>query len=165
MAHSDDEAHSVRLTKVVSDCDPVTVTGCFAEDTAAVIARYRFDKNPHAEVDGLILLEQPGSHVNVKFKITDGTAHYELWGDDYIVRKPAGELEFKGPTLRYDVTGGVFGKDMACKGSTSLDEAVDDYTVNYRGGVFFYSVFGKKLPFENVYTLVNCKRGRLWNLM
>ena len=49
----DDEAHTVRLTGVVGDCDPVALTACFAPNTAAVIARYRFDRHPRAELDGL----------------------------------------------------------------------------------------------------------------
>ena len=154
----DDDAHTVRLTKVVSDCDPITVTGCFAKETAAVIAKYRFDKIPHAEVDGLIQLEKSGSQIRVKFK-SEGTAHYILWDDDYTIRRPAGDLFFKGPTLIYDVNGVLFGKDMACKGTASLEADNDDYTVNFRGGLFPYSVFGKPMPFENVRTLVNCRKG------
>ena len=154
----DDDAHTVRFEKLVSDVDPVAVVGCFAPDTAAVIARYRFDKHPHAEVDGLLALHGGGTDMRVKFR-SDGVGHYVLWGDDYTVSKPVGDLGFKGPKLAYDVSGSVFGKEMRCKGDVDLSDGANDYTVDFRAGLFPYPVFTKPLPFEKVRAMVTCRKG------
>ena len=104
----DDDAGTVRFTGVVSDLEPVAVVGCFVEQTAQVIARYRFDRIPHVELDGLIDMKRGGSDLRVKFR-SEGTAHYVLWGIDYTVGKPVGDLKFTGSKLAYNVSGGVFG--------------------------------------------------------
>lgn len=156
--HVDDAAHTVKLTKVASDVDPVALVNCFAKDTAEVIARYRFDRHPHAEVDGTIAVEGGTSNLRVKFRGL-GVAHYILWGDDYTVHKPVGDLTFNGPMLSYDISGGLFGKDMQAKGTVDLSPKANDYTVNFKAGLFPYGVFGKPLPFGNVVTKVVCKKG------
>ncbi|MCE9520043.1 MAG: AsmA-like C-terminal region-containing protein [Verrucomicrobia bacterium] len=154
----DDYAGTVKFTGLVSDLEPVAVVGCFVESTAQVIARYRFDKHPHVEMDGLIDNKRGGTNLRVKFR-SEGTAHYELWGNDYIIGKPAGDLKFTGTRLTYTVSGGAFGKDMICKGDTALGENVSDYNVDFRTGSFPYSVFAKMLPFEKVAVKVACKNG------
>jgi len=156
--HVDDHAHTVKLTKVVSEVDPVALVSCFAQDTADVIARYRFDRHPHAEVDGTVATEGGGSNVHVKFR-GPGVAHYMLWGEDYTVSRPTGDLVFNGPLLAYDITGSLFGKDMQAKGNVDLSPMANDYTVNFKAGLFPYEVFGKPLPFGNVVTKVVCKKG------
>lgn len=153
----DDEAHTVRLTGVVSDCDPVTLVNCFAPKTAEVIARYRFDKCPYAEADGLIGRDG-NSDIRVKFR-SEGTAHYVLWGEDYTVHRPVGDLIFSGPNLTYSVSGSVFGEPMECKGAADLRPEANDYTVNFRAGKFPYEIFGKPVPFNNLRTNVVCKAG------
>lgn len=153
----DDEAHTVRLTGVVSNCDPVALTNCFAPKTAEVIARYRFDKHPHTEVDGLIGRDG-NSDIRVKFR-SEGTAHYVLFGEDYTVHQPVGDLLFVGPKLTYDVTGNLFGKPMACKGSADLRQELKDYTVDLRAGRFEYEIFGEPVPFVNLNTNVVCQAG------
>ncbi|MEI6535335.1 MAG: hypothetical protein WCN98_08355, partial [Verrucomicrobiaceae bacterium] len=154
----DDDAHTVRFIGLVSDLNPVAVVGCFARPTADVIARYRFDKHPHAEVEGILFLDGPGTDMRVNFR-GEGVGHYILWGDDYTITKPAGELVFKGPKLTYDVRGGAFGKDMTCKGDVDLSDGASDYTVDLRTGSFPYLVFSKRLPFEKLRATVLCRKG------
>ena len=153
----DDEAHTVRLTGVVSDCDPVALVNCFASKTAETIARYRFDKFPHAEVDGVIGRDS-GTDIRVRFR-GEGTAHYVLWDEDYTIHRPVGDLVFSGPILTYDVSGAVFGEPMECKGTVDLRPEANDYTVAFRAGRFPYDVFGKPVPFANLRTNVICKAG------
>ncbi len=155
--HCDDSVHTVRLKNVVSDVDPVAIVGCFDKNTAEVIAHYRFDKHPHCEVSGLIS-EKGDTTMHVKFR-SEGTAHYILWGDDYTIGKPVGDLTFKGPLLTYDVTGSLFNKPMSAKGTANLGPTANDYTVSFKAGLFPYEVFGKPLPFLEMNTQVVCKRG------
>ncbi len=154
----DDNAHTVSFMGLVSDMNPVAVVGCFARPTADIIARYRFDKHPHAEVDGILHLDGPGTDLRVKFR-GEGVGHYMLWGEDYTVTKPTGDLIFKGPKLTYDVRGGAFGKDMTCKGDVVLGDDANDYTVDLRAGSFPYLVFSKHLPFQKVRATVQCRKG------
>ncbi len=154
----DADAGTVKFTGLVSDLDPVKVVGCFVESTAQVIARYRFDKHPHVELDGLIDNKSGGTNLRVKFR-SAGTAHYELWGTDYTVGKPVGDLKFTGSKLAYTVSGNAFGKDMTCKGDTELGDGASDYNVDFKTGSFPYSVFAKLLPFERVAAKVSCKKG------
>lgn len=153
----DDVAHTVRLTGVVSNCDPVALTNCFAPPTAEVIARYRFDRHPHTEVDGIIGRDG-NSDIRVKFR-SEGTAHYVLWDEDYTIHQPVGDLLFVGPKLTYDVSGSVFGKSMACKGTADLRRDAKDYTVDLRAGRFEHEAFGKAVPFANLRTNVVCQSG------
>ncbi len=154
----DDDAHTVRFIGLVSDMNPVAVVGCFARPTADVIARYRFDKHPHAEVDGILFLDGPGTDMRVNFR-GEGVGHYMLWGDDFTISKPTGELIFKGPKLTYDVRGVTLGKDMTCKGEVDLSDGANDYTVDLRAGSFPYLIFSKNLPFEKLRATVQCRKG------
>ncbi len=155
----DDHAHTVSFKGLVSDMNPVAVVGCFARPTADVIARYRFDKHPHAEVDGILFLDGPGTDLRVKLR-GEGVGHYMLWGNDYTISKPTGELSFKGPKLTYDVRGGAFGKDMTCKGDVDLSDGANDYTVDLRAGSFPYLIFSKRLPFEKLRATILCRKGQ-----
>lgn len=154
----DDDAHTVRFVGLVSDMNAVAVVGCFAPPTADVIARYRFDRHPHSEVDGILFLDNPGTDLRVKFR-GEGTAHYVLWGEDYVISKPTGDLHFKSSKLAYDVHGVTFGKDMSCKGDVDLADGANDYTVDLRAGSFPYLVFSKHLPFEKLRATVLCRKG------
>lgn len=154
----DDGAGTVRLRNVVTDFDPVAVTACFARKTAEVIARYRFDKHPHVELDGLLDLNGDDTDLRVKFR-GEGVGHYVLWGVDYTIAKPVGDLLFKGPKLDYDVSGAVFGSEMNCKGGVDLDPGTNDYNVDFRGGLFRYDVFTKPMPFERVRVKATCQKG------
>lgn len=154
----DDDAHTVQLTEVASDLEPVALVSVFAPNVSQTIAKYRFDKHPHAEVSGLIYIRNSGSDLKVKFH-SEGTAHYILWGDDYTISQPHGELTFKGPLLTYDVNGQLFSKGMTCKGTVNLAPEANDYTVVFRSASFPYRVFGKPLPFEQVSADVICKNG------
>lgn len=154
----DADAGTVKFDGLVSDLDPVAVVGCFARQTAQVIARYRFEKHPHVEMDGVIDHKSGGTNLRVKFN-SEGTGHYVLWGTDYTVGRPAGDLKFTGSKLAYTVGGAAFGKDMTCKGDADLREGAGDYNVDFKTGSFPYSAFGKMLPFEKVTVKVACKKG------
>jgi hypothetical protein len=153
----DDIKRTVTLTGVTSTVDPVALTSCFATKTAENIAKYRFDKHPHVELDGVIGVKE-GTDLHVKFR-SEGTAHYPLFGEDYVISRPAGDLKFSGPQLTYDVSGGIYGESMACKGTADLRPEANDYTVDFRADSFPYEVFGKPLPFENLRASVICKSG------
>jgi hypothetical protein len=112
-------------------------------------------------MDGLLALDDAKgvtTDLRVKFRGA-GVGHYILWGDDYTISKPAGDLKFTGPKLGYNISGIVFGKDMSCKGDVDLSEGANDYTVEFRGGSFPYPVFSKPLPFEKVRADVTCRKG------
>jgi hypothetical protein len=154
----DDSVRQVRLTGLVSEhCDPIAITNCFAPKIADSIARYRFDRHPYVELDGLIGMTE-GTDLKVRFRST-GTAHYGLWGEDYTVHQPGGDLHFDGTDLLYHVTGSIFGEPMSCKGSADLKPNAKNYTVDFRAGRFPYEVFGKPLPFTTLRTNVVCKSG------
>jgi len=102
--------------------------------------------------------DHPGTDVHIKFR-GEGTGHYDLWGDDYVIHKPFGEIGVKGPHLTYDVSGVVFNKDMNCKGTVLLGDDAHDYTVDLRAGSFPYQVFSKPMPFEKLRAIVDCRKG------
>lgn len=154
----DNDARTVQLTEVASNLDPVALMSVFVPSISQTIAKYRFDKHPHAEVSGLVYIGQPRGEIKVKFR-SEGTAHYTLWGDDYLVSQPRGELTFKGPLMTYDVNGELFNRNMTCKGTADLTPDAKEYTMAFRGGSFPYPVFGKPLPFEQVTADVVCKKG------
>ena len=155
----DDIKRTVKLTGVESTVDPVALTSCFAQKTADNIAKYRFDKHPHIELEGLIGIVE-GTDLKIKFR-SEGTAHYVLWDEDYVISRPSGELHFAGADLTYDVTGSLYNHTMTCKGTADIRPESKDYTVNFRAGYFPYSIFGKPLPFLNVKTTVGCKNGKV----
>ncbi len=155
----DDIARTVKLTGVVSEVDPVALMNCFAPKISENIAKYRFDRHPRTEVDGIVSMVG-GTDLKVKFR-GEGTAHYHLFGEDYVISRPVGDLHFEGPLLTYDVKGGIFGQPMACKGTADLLPDTNEYTVDFRAGYFPYEVFGKPLPFENVRTEVTCRHGQV----
>ncbi|QIF04759.1 AsmA-like C-terminal region-containing protein [Roseimicrobium sp. ORNL1] len=153
----DDIKRKVTLTGVNSTVDPVALTSCFAPKTAEAIAKYRFDKHPHVELEGVIGATE-GTDLQVRFR-SEGTAHYPLFGEDYVISRPVGDLKFSGPLLTYDISGGLYGESMACKGTADLRPEANDYTVDFRADSFPYGVFGKALPFENLRATVTCKSG------
>ncbi|HSI63221.1 MAG TPA: AsmA-like C-terminal region-containing protein [Candidatus Saccharimonadia bacterium] len=154
-----DIERTVSLSGVASTVDPVALTSCFVPKTAEIIAKYRFDKHPEVDLEGIIGATG-GTDLQVKFR-SEGTAHYTLFGEDYVISRPAGDLHFAGPTLTYDVSGRVFGEGMACKGTADLRPEVKNYTVDLRMDSFPYEVFGKPLPFENLKAAVVCKNGQV----
>ncbi|MEZ0387071.1 MAG: hypothetical protein ACAI34_08400, partial [Verrucomicrobium sp.] len=154
----DERVKTVNLIGVVSEVDPVALTTCFHEQTAAIIKKYRFDRHPQLEVNGLLAIRGGNTDLKIKFR-APGSAHYVLWDEDYTIQLPAGELHFKGKQLGYAVTGLLFGQEMACRGTTDLTPEAREYTVAFQGGSFPYNVFGKPLPFERVTADVVCKKG------
>ena len=153
-----DEEHSVKISGLAGDLDPVAVTGCFVPKTAEVIAKYRFDKHPRTELDGIIFHKGGPTDLKVSFR-SAGTAHYVLLGEDHTIHQPVCHLHFDGPQLSYDVKGSLYGGAMNCAGSVDLRPGARTYSITFRAGRFPQEIFGKPLPFENVRTTVTNRAG------
>lgn len=156
--HVDDLAKWVRLEGVKTSLDPVAIVGVFNPKTADIISRYRLPNTTAVEVDGLIYYrEKDKNDLRVKFRHPVGPGHYQLFGEDYLISAPVGDLVFKGPMLDFDLSGQLFGGAMTAKGSVDLREEVDAFSVVVKAARFPYEVFGKKLPFEKVTAKVSDK--------
>lgn len=148
--------HTVTLSSVSADVDPVALVNCFSPKVAEIIAHYRFDETPQVAVDGIIYTRSPGTDLAVKFTSV-GEAHYALWKEDYVIKRPTGSLHFKDGQIMFDVAGASFGRPLACQGEATLVSDTRNYTVHLNAGSFPYEVFGKDLPFEQVRADVVCR--------
>lgn len=147
----DDVAKSVKLEGTKSGIDPVGLVGVFAPKTADVIEKYRLPNTTRAEISGTIFHKDPTkSDFLVKFSHPTGTGRYSLFNEDYIIRSPTGELNFKGMDLNFDVSGSLFGGPMNAKGRVNLRPESDDFNVVVTAAKFPYEVFSKDMPFEKV---------------
>jgi len=141
----------VRLEGVKASADPVGLVGVFAPKTADIISRYRLPNTTNTEVEGIIYYRAPEKNdLRVKFRHPTGTGRYQLFGEDYLISAPVGDLTFKGPKLDFDVTGGLYGAPMSARGSVDLKPESDTFTVKVKADRFPYEVFSRKLPFEKV---------------
>jgi hypothetical protein len=141
----------VRLEGVKASADPVGLVGVFAPKTADIISRYRLPNTTNTEVEGIIYYRAPEKNdLRVKFRHPTGTGRYQLFGEDYFISAPVGDLTFKGPKLDFDVTGGLYGAPMSARGSVDLKPESDTFTVKVKADRFPYEVFSRKLPFEKV---------------
>ncbi len=141
----------VKLDGVKSEIDPVGIVGVFGPKTADIIAKYRLPNTTHAEITGTIFYKEPDKNdFRVKFRHARGPGHYQLFGEDYLISEPVGDLVFKGPMLDFDVSGQLYGGAMNAKGSVDLRPESDNFSVVVKAARFPYEVFGKKLPFEKV---------------
>lgn len=141
----------VRLEGVKTSADPVGIVGVFAPKTADIISRYRLPNTTNTEVEGIIYYRAPEKNdLRVKFRHPTGTGRYQLFGDDYLISSPVGDLIFKGPKLDFDVTGGLYGAPMSARGSVDLRPESDSFSVKVKADRFPYEVFSRKLPFERV---------------
>jgi len=147
----DDAAKWVRLEGIRTKLDAVAVTSCFAPKTADIIARYRLPTTTAVELDGIIYYRAPEKNdFQVKFRHAEGTGRYQLWGEDYLIKSPSGDLAFKGHQLSFDIKGSLFGGALSAIGSTSLSPGADSFTAAVRAEKFPYLAFGRKVPFENL---------------
>ena len=147
----DDDEHWVRLTGLKSGVDPVAVTGCFAQKTAAHIAKYRLPADTVVELEGLI--DYRGgekSDFRVKFAHETGEGHYTVLGEDYAIASPVGDLHIKSGRLDFDVRGRVHGGAMNARGHTILAEDDNGFAVEVKAARFPRVVFGQNVPFEDV---------------
>lgn len=141
----------VKLEGVKSGIDPVGIVGVFAPKTADIIAKYRLPNTTQAEIAGTIFYKEPDKNdFAVKFHHPTGVGHYQLFGEDYLIHSPVGNLIFKGPMLDFDVSGQLMGGPMNAKGTVDLRPESDSFSVVVKAARFPYEVFGKKLPFEKV---------------
>lgn len=141
----------VRLEGVKASADPVGLVGVFAPKTADIISRYRLPNTTNTEVEGIIYYRAPEKNdLRVKFRHPTGTGRYQLFGEDYFISAPVGDLTFKGPKLDFDVTGGLYGAPMSARGSVDLRPESDSFSVKVKADRFPYEVFSRKLPFERV---------------
>jgi hypothetical protein len=150
--HVDDEFKWVRLTGVYSTLDPIAVLTAFSPKTAPIVERYKLPASgTEVGVAGVISWRNPDlNDYHVSFRALGGTGVYPLWGKDYLIRRPVGELGFKKHTMSYDVKGMLHDEPMSAKGTAVLQQGVTDYTVSLQTGVFPYPVFGERLPFREV---------------
>lgn len=141
----------VRLEGVKASADPVGLVGVFAPKTADIISRYRLPNTTNTEVEGIIYYRAPEKNdLRVKFRHPTGTGRYQLFGEDYFISAPVGDLTFKGPKLDFDVKGGLYGAPMSARGSVDLRPESDSFSVKVKADRFPYEVFSRKLPFEKV---------------
>lgn len=149
--HVDDEEKWVRLEGIKSDLDPVAIVGVFAPKTADIISRYRLPNTTSAEVNGTVNYRVPDKNdLRVKFHHATGTGRYVLFGEDYLINSPKGDLTFKGPKMNFEVSGQLYGGPMLAKGSVDLRPESGDFEVTLKAAKFPYEAFGKKLPFESL---------------
>ena len=141
----------VRLEGVKTSADPVGIVGVFAPKTADIISRYRLPITTNTEVDGIIYYRAPEKNdLRVKFRHPSGTGRYQLFGDDYFISAPVGDLTFKNSKLQFDVSGDLFGAPMNARGQVDLRPESDAFNVQVKADRFPYEVFSRKLPFERV---------------
>lgn len=147
----DNDGHWVRLTGITGKLDPVVMTGIFAPKVADYISRYKLSNATLVAVSGTVGWED-NAHNDLKARFHDenGTGIYSLWGKDYKVATPSGEVGYKKSGLTYDVKGGLFGRPMSVKGSVNLAPGATDYTVSLKTGSLPFGVVGKDLPFTDL---------------
>lgn len=146
-----DEEKWVRLTNVQAASDTPDLLRCFAQKTAAHIAKYRLTDGTNVAVNGTIGIRDPKyNDYTVTFKKQDGAGHYELWREDYTIHAPDGVVKVKDRILSFDVKGRLFERPFRATGQTDLTPELTAYSVDVTAGVFPYEVFGKKLPFTSV---------------
>ncbi len=149
----------VRLTGIKGSLDHVAITNCFAPKTAQHIARYKLPPSTAVELGGTIGTKKPDlNDLTISFRTPGGTGRYPLWGKEYEIGSPAGQITVKQDQLGYDVSGQLHSKPMRARGTVRLGaESAPEYTVQLTAGSFPYSVFGKNLPFENATADVKAK--------
>ncbi len=157
-----DEEKWVRLTNVKAESDTAELVRCFAPKTAAFIERYRLTHGTHVTLNGTIGIQNSKySDFAFTFRSSDGNGHYMLWGEDYLIQAPHGDLRIVGQKLAYDVKGRLFELPLHAQGTVDLAPGVEDYTADVTAGVFPYEVFGKKLNFADMHAKVSGKSGKV----
>jgi hypothetical protein len=153
----------VRLVNARAEADAAGIVRAFAPKTADHIARYRFSAGTEVTVNGTIgyRANPKFNDYKIEFKNPVGGAHYVLWNEDYPVNAPYGDVSILGEILKFDVNGRLFGDTLRVEGSVNLAPEVESYDVDVRAGRFPYSVFGKKLPFEDVHAEVRNREGMI----
>ncbi|WP_395737911.1 hypothetical protein [Prosthecobacter sp.] len=159
--NDDDDEKWLRLVNVHASADASGVVRAFAPKVADQIAQYRFSAGTDVVANGTIGFKNnpQRNDYRVTFKNPVGGAHYVLWNEDYPINAPNGEVHIVGSMLNFDFSGRLFGDTLNAKGAVNLTPGVRGYDVEVRAGRFPYSVFGRKLPFEDVRAEVRNREG------
>ncbi len=159
--NDDDDAKWLRLVNVHAVADAAGIVRAFAPKVADQIALYRFSPGTDVTANGTIGYKNNPQLNNYKvtFKNPVGGAHYTLWNEDYPINAPNGDIHIIGSMLNFDFNGRLFGDTMHAKGAVNLTPGVKGYDVEVRAGRFPYSVFSRKLPFEEVRADVHSREG------
>jgi hypothetical protein len=141
----------VRLKGVSGTLEPVAVTSCFVPNVADYISRYRLSGDTEVSVSGTVgWADERHNDLKVTFRDAKGTGIYSLWGEDYAIQGPQGEVGYKKRDLSFDIKGGLFGRPMTALGKVNLRPGATDYTVSVKAGSLPYEVVGERLPFSDV---------------
>jgi hypothetical protein len=156
-----DDAKWLRLVNVQAEADAAGIVRAFAPKVADQIARYRFSAGTEVTVNGTIGYKANPRFNDYKIEFTNpvGGAHYVLWNEDYPINAPYGEIHILDNILNFDIKGRLFGDTLHASGAVNLAPDVKNYDVLVRASRFPYSVFGKKLPFEDVRAEVHNREG------
>ncbi len=159
--NDDDDEKWLRLVNVHTVADAAGIVRAFAPKVADQIALYRFSPGTDVTANGTIGYKSNPQFNNYKvaFKNPVGGAHYTLWNEDYPIIAPYGDIHIVGSMLNFDVRGRLFGDTLHTKGAVNLTAGVKGYDVEVRAGRFPYSIFGRKLPFEDVRADVHNREG------
>lgn len=157
----DDDAKWLRLVNVHSEADIAGIVQAFNPKTADAISRYRFSAGTEATINGTIGYKNNPQFNDYKIAFNNpvGGAHYMLWNEDYPITAPDGDIHIKGSILNFDIRGRLFGDTLHAKGDVNLEQQANSYNVTVNAGRFPYSVFGKKLSFEDVKAVVHSLDG------
>jgi hypothetical protein len=156
-----DDQKWLRLVNVRSEADATGILRAFAPKAADHIEAYRFSPGTEVKVNGTLGFKNNPqfNDYRVTFKNPVGGAHYVLWNEDYPINAPYGEVRILGDILNFDVNGRLFGDTFRAKGAVNLAPGIKSYDVEVDAGRFPYEVFGEKLPFEDVRTVVRNREG------
>lgn len=159
--NDDDNEKWLKLVNVHAVADAAGIVRAFAPKVADQIASYRFSAGTDVTANGTIGYKNNPQYNNYKvdFKNPVGGAHYVLWNEDYPINAPNGDVSIIGSMLHFDFSGRLFGDTLRAKGAVNLAPGVKGYDVEVRAGRFPYSVFGRKLPFEEVRAEVHNREG------
>lgn len=159
--NDDDDQKWLRLVNVHTVADAAGIVRAFAPKVADQISTYRFSPGTDVTANGTIGFKNNPqfNDYKVTFKNSVGGAHYTLWHEDYPINAPNGDVHIVGSMLNFAFNGRLFGDTLHAKGAVNLATGVKGYDVEVRAGRFPYSVFGRKLPFEEVRADVRNREG------
>ncbi len=160
--HVDSTDRWVRLKGVTGKLDPVVMLGIFAPKVADYISRYKLSDATQVAVSGTVGWRGDAwNDLKAFFHDPAGAAVYPLWGKEYKIGGPAGEVTYVKNGLTYDVKGLLFTSPMSVKGKVNLAPGVTDYTVSLKAVRFPFAVIGKDLPFGDLNAGIAASKGTL----
>lgn len=156
-----DDAKWLRLVNVKAEADAAGIIRAFAPKAADQIDKYRFSPGTETTVNGTLgyKFNPQFNDYKISFRNPVGGAHYTLWNEDYPINAPYGDIHIVGDTLNFDIKGRLFGDTLHVNGAVNLAAGAKKYDVDVKAGRFPYSIFGKKLPFEDLKAEVHNREG------